>query len=266
MKESHPLETMTPKRTDGISICIPNWHHRNYLPRCVGSALAAARHLAAHNIACEVLVVDDYSRDGSQRLLLSMAMADPTGALHAVLAPHNRGLAATRNEAMKQAQFRWVCFLDADNEVCPENLVFFYKAAVETGATMLYGNLICRTEEGVAGIVSNDVVHEGILEQNYIDAMTVVNAEQILALGGFDNHPYVRAHEDWELVLHLISEGQLIVMVPVVLGIYYHLPLSMIRETEHHHSKVHRMFNQRKIGLPSSFRSRVYHPDLGYLI
>jgi glycosyltransferase involved in cell wall biosynthesis len=259
------MEQWQKKSRDGLTICIPNWHHRNYLARSVGSALATARALARQDIECEVLVLDDHSRDGSQRLLLSMAMMDSTGVLHAMLSAENRGLAAMRNQALLSARYRWVCCLDADNELWPENLAFFYRAARDTSAALVYGNLINQSKNGIAGILSSDVIHEGILQQNYIDALAVLDAEQIIQLGGYDSHPYVRTHEDWELVLHLLAENCQIVFVPLILGTYHNLELSMIKQP-FDASKMHRMFNQRKVAIPGAVRSRVYHPDLGYLI
>ncbi len=258
---------MTTKRTDGITILIPNWNHRNYLARSVGSAVRAARLLAREGIGCEVLVVDDQSRDGSQRLLAAMAMMDPTGSVDAVLSPVNRGLGGTRNHGMERARYRWVLCMDADNEVTPANVAAFYRSAKETGAALVYGNLIHHAVGGaVTGLFSNDLVHEGILAANYVDAMAVVDADQVLAAGGYSSHPDARAHEDWELILHLIADGREVVFVPLLLGIYHVLDLSMVKQTSFDHSRVRRMFDQRQVGLPAGFRSRVYHPELGYLI
>ena len=43
-----------------------------------------AHSLAAQGIGCEVLVIDDCSRDGSQRLLLRLATMDHRGLLHVI--------------------------------------------------------------------------------------------------------------------------------------------------------------------------------------
>lgn len=252
------------KRTDGITIFIPNWNHRNYLARSIGSALRAWRMLALEDIGCEVLVVDDHSRDGSQRLLATMAMMDSNNALNVVLSSHNRGLSYTRDFGMAQARYRWVLCLDADNELAAENIASFYHSAKATGAALTYGNLIHRSGTVDQGIFSNDVIHEGILAQNYIDAMAILDSEQILSLGGYSAG--ASSHADWELVLHLIAEDRTIVFVPMLLGFYHVLELSMIKQTTFDRSQIVRMFAQRKVGLPSGFRSRMYHPLLGYLI
>jgi len=258
----------TGKRMDGISICIPNWNHRNYLFRSVGSALAAARALAEHGVGCEVLVVDDGSRDGSQRLMLRLAMMDTTGCLHAIASDENQGLGASRNKGLLMSRYKWICFLDADNDVIPDNLIHFYRTARDTGAAMVYGNIVVRVggpDGYIVSVISNDFVHEGIFERNYVDAMAVVDAEQALAVGGYVE-PRTMA-EDWEFVLHLVSEHRQLVLLPMVLGHWYLHPMSLGAERGAiDNPKIDRIYNQRKTGLPLDFKPRMYHPDVGYLV
>jgi glycosyltransferase involved in cell wall biosynthesis len=256
-----------PKREDGVTICIPNWNHRSYLARSVGSARTTAARLATHGVGCQILVVDDHSRDGSQRLLFSLCCADESGALDVILKPRNEGLAAARNTGLDRAKYRWVCVLDADNELMPDNLFHFYRAARDTGAALTYGNLLVKREGQVTGLASNDVVTERILDGNYIDALSIVDSVRVLALGGYTDHPYARTHEDWELILHLIAENELLIFVPMVLGIYHVENGSMLQTVQLDHSKIYRMFNQRRTGFPPGFSGgRLYHPDIGFLI
>ncbi|HEY1602549.1 MAG TPA: glycosyltransferase family 2 protein [Pirellulales bacterium] len=256
------------KRTDGISICIPNWNHRSYLYRSVGCALATARELARHGLGCEVLVIDDASRDGSQRLLLRLAMMDATGSLQIIANDENRGLGAARNRGLRESRYKWVCFLDADNELIPENVFHFYRAAKDTGAAFTYGNLVVRIggpDGPVSEIISNDFLNESIFERNYIDAMAVVDADQALAVGG-----YVESRtmpEDLEFVLHMAAEGRQIVMLPMLLGHWYLHKQSLGQDRGAvDNPKIDRIFNQRKAGLPLGFKPRMYHPDVGYLV
>ena len=77
--------------------------------------------------------------------------------------------------------------------------------------------------------------------------------------------PYAKTHEDWDLLLHLIAEGQRIVFVPAVLGWYYAEGLSMLKEP-FDHSKMHRVYNQRGAGFPISFEEpKMYYPGVGFL-
>ena len=248
----------------GLSICIPNWNHKHFLPRAVGSALKAVKCLQRAGIPAEVIVVDDASRDGSQRALFAMALAEPEGVLDVVLADRNAGLSATRMKGLRLARYRWACLLDADNEIAPENLATFVRAADETGATMVYGNLLEMTAGAAAGFLSNEVVHEGLFEENYIDAFAIIDRRKVLAHGGYRED--MTSHEDWELTLHLVAEGEPVVFVPAVLGHYHVENHSMVKTTPFEHRRMHRMYNQRGTGFSPAFEARrMYHPALGWL-
>jgi glycosyltransferase involved in cell wall biosynthesis len=249
----------------GVSLCIPNWNHRNYLARCIKSALNAAAFLRKNSVKCQIVVVDDFSRDGSQRFLFSLSMKHPPGFIDVVLAPENRGLAAARNIAISRARYRYVCFMDADNELIPENLFMFWRAIKQTRAAIVYGNLIAVSNSKVDKLLSNDFIHEDIYIENYVDAFSMVDADRVEMIGGYYG-AHAPAHEDWELILHLIAENQDIVFLPITLGYYNVSTLSMIVTTQYDHTKMRRVFDQRRTGFPSTFEPRrIYHPDLGWL-
>ena len=256
---------MTPRDPDGVTFCVPNWNHRNFLARSVGTALAAARELAAVGAGAQIVIVDDGSRDGSQRFLLALALADPEGLIEVVVAPRNRGLAASRNAGLRQARYRHVCFMDADNQLIPENFPLFWRAARETGAAVVYGNLLRHDGEEVEGLLSNDFIDEHFLDGNYVDAFALFDSGTLERAGGYDEA--MTSHEDWEMFLHLLAEDEDLVFVPVCLGYYYRVPHSMLHTERFDHSRMFRVFNQRKSGF-SGLRSRrkMYHPDFGWLI
>lgn len=249
---------------DGVSICVPNWNHRTFLPRSIGSAVRAVRALAKAGLGGEIIVVDDASRDGSQRAVAALALAQADVPVEVVLSPVNRGLAATRMAGIARARYDHVCLLDADNELIPEGLLQLRRAAVATRAVLTYGNLLVVRGGMAVSLFSNDAIDDGILEDNFVDAFCLIDRRAVLDLGGYrvDLH----THEDWELLLHLIAEGQEIVFVPVPVGYYYIEGASMVQTVSMDHDRFRRIFNQRQIGLPRGFRpGRMYHPDLGWL-
>ena len=258
-------DAVSTRSNDGVSICIPNWNPRNFIGRSVGSALRAAQLLKSKGLGAEVLVLDDFSRDGSQRFLFSAALHDDTKMLNVIVASENAGLSATRNLALSRAKYNIVCFMDADNELIPANIYHFWRSIIETNATLVYGNLLTSNGYRTTGLLSNDFVGRAIYNGNYIDAFCLVNAKRVESVGGY----YVKqmpSHEDWELLLHLIAENQEIVFVPMALGRYYVANLSMVQTEKFDNSRIHRIFNQRKTGFPNNFHPRrIYHPDLGWL-
>ncbi|MGH9801610.1 MAG: glycosyltransferase family 2 protein, partial [Blastocatellia bacterium] len=154
---------------EGVTIAIPNWNHEYFLPRSIKSALDSLKALAGHGVAGEVLVIDDSSRDGSLTLLRQFEALHYEDGLRVCALSKNVGLGAARNQALQAARFRYVAFLDADNELTPENLYHFYRAIKQTDAVAVFGNLICPTEGGMR-LLSNQSFQVRVFGGNYIDA------------------------------------------------------------------------------------------------
>jgi glycosyltransferase involved in cell wall biosynthesis len=253
----------------GVTIAIPNWNHELLLPRSVGSGLKAVALLGEQGIPGEVLVVDDCSRDGSRALLRLLEPLYFGQGLRVVARAANAGLAAARNLALAEARFRYIAFMDADNELIPENLGCFLRALTETGAAAVYGNLLIRQIdcEFSHGVINNESFQPRLFQSNYIDAFALLDRQQVLDAGGYDTQ--CPAHEDWELWLHLACEGRRLVFVPQVFGYYYSLPGSMITGFPGNpaQKKVQRIFNQlgARANLPANTTMLRYHPELGYL-
>jgi glycosyltransferase involved in cell wall biosynthesis len=261
---------------DGVSIVIPNWNHEYLLGRSVGSALRAVADLRGRGVPGEVLVIDDGSRDGSITLLRQLEALYFEDGLRVRLRGANSGLPAIpRNEGLRDALYRYVCYLDADDELIPENLYQFHRAIRATGAALVYGNMVGLAENPDANmLISNESYQQRMLSTNYIGAMSVMDRMQISDVGGNLESPTMVAREDWELHLHLAANGKLLVFVPIMMGIYYHdIPGSITKEA--HQSEIHqrqqayirRVYNQLGIRGQQPLRTRHlrYHPDIGYL-
>jgi len=266
-----------PTAPPGVTIAIPNWNHEFVLPRSIGSALAAATALASSGVAAEVLVIDDRSRDGSLTLLRQLEALHYADGLRVLAFARNGGLPVARNAALIHATYRYVTFMDADNELVPENLSLFYRAARDTGAAAVYGNLLWQEDDGTAGfgeqvaLTSNESMQSQIFSQNYVDAFALFDRVQVRDVDSYLNAPEVAAREDWELYLHLAASGRKIAFVPAVFGIYHALAGSMIQEAAVGHEAqkgyMRRVFDQLGLRdrLPLTTRHLRYHPDIGYL-
>jgi hypothetical protein len=78
------------------------------------------------------------------------------------------------------------------------------------------------------------------------------------------------AHEDWEMWLHLATNGRKIVFVPLAFGYYYELDNSMIRSVPDSQAvqiSSRRMFNQTGFRNYYTTNSNhlCYFPEIGYL-
>jgi succinoglycan biosynthesis protein ExoO len=263
------MEEVLPCCMDGITVAIPNWNHELVLSRSIYSALAAVENLQRQGVLAEVLVIDDSSRDGSLALLRQLEALYFNRGLRVVALARNIGLAAVRNVALRHARYKYILFMDADNEVIPENLFHFYRSIKQTRAAVVYGNLLSlRRDTGLVAVISNESFQDKMFLHNYIDAFSIVDREQLADAGGYD--AALNAREDWELYLHLATVGKRIVFVPIVIGIYHDLPNSMIKESRNeaeHTARFRRVFNQ--MGLRDRMRLNTrrlrFHPDVGYL-
>lgn len=254
----------------GVTIFIPNWNHKPYLPRSIHSALHAVEHLERVGYSGEVLVVDDASRDGSQKLLRTIQMLYGEHRLKTLFLKQNLGLPRLRNLALQMSRFRYVCVMDADNELLPDNLPLFFESIVETEAALVYGNLIYKRGEKTIHIISDDVATWRLLKGNYIDAFALVDARKLLSVGGYTSDPRLYAYEDWEMVLHLIAEEERLVFVPTVMGRYHSQSGSMLQEAiatkKETFALVRRMFAQGGTREWDPLQvGHIYHPAVGYI-
>lgn len=255
----------TPK-TAGLTFCIPNWNHRRFLPRSVRSALRAMRVLRAEGVATELVIVDDASRDGSLKYIGNLRNFYPEAEVRAIFLPQNQGLGAARNHGLRNARYRHLCLLDADNEVIPENLPVFYRTIVETGAAIAYGNLIVKEGDRAVRVMSCETLNSRIYRKNYIDNFALLDGRQALEVGGYGIELF--GVEDWELILRFLSEKRLITFVPMTLGYYHQIPGSMVLgipvSIEDH---VRRIFDQNHHrSEDDAVLGRMYHPALGWIL
>jgi glycosyltransferase involved in cell wall biosynthesis len=255
---------------NGVTIAIPNWNHELVLPRAVASALEALKLLREEGGDGEVLVIDDQSRDGSVTLLRQLEPLHYEDGLRVLALAKNGGLAAARNTALATARYRHIVFLDADNELIPQNTPCLWQALRETGAAAAFGTLLMRTVTGTDAftVLSNESIQDRMFDANYIDSFGMFDCGQLADLGGYSTA--FTTQEDHEEYLHLATNGRRILFVPVVFGYYYILPTSMSQDgaaAGAANLRIRRIYNQMKARghLDMTTRHLRYHPSLGYL-
>ncbi len=267
-----PVDRDEPVCRVGVTIAIPNWNHEYLLPRSINSALRSVEALSRHQIPAEVLVVDDNSRDGSLTLLRQLEALHFEDGLRVLALVRNGGLPVARNHALVNARYRYVAFMDADNELIAENIYQFYRAISQTQAAVVYGNLVrIGPDPDDISLMSSESFQTRVFVNNYIDAFALVDRTQVLDVGAYSDSIEAHAREDWELYLHLAASGRRVVFVPLVFGYYHVTPESMIKEAHDNltvqSAYMRRVFDQLGIRERLAFNTRHlrYHPDVGYL-
>lgn len=114
-----------------VSIIIPAYNARQWLGRCLDSALGQT--LAD----TEVIVVDDGSTDHTAQVALDRH--DPR---LRVVTTENGGLSRARNAGVSACRGDWVMFLDADDELAPWAAEHLLKAATQSRAELAEGRMM----------------------------------------------------------------------------------------------------------------------------
>lgn len=112
-----------------ISIIIPVYNVQDYLARSVDAILKNDTE------GCEVILVDDGSKDGSPAICDAYAAAHPE--LIRVLHQENAGPGAARNAGISAARGEWFLFVDSDDRLAPNALRRLRAAIAEEEADVI---------------------------------------------------------------------------------------------------------------------------------
>lgn len=188
--------------------------------------------VASQDVAFEIVIVDDHSRDDGREVVQAFAAAHPDVPLLLLGSEINRGLPASRNLAFHHARAPKVMVMDADNLVYPTCLRKLSDALdADPAAAFAYATLECFGERpGVASAKAWYV--PWLCEANYIDAQAMLRADAWERIGRYrTDDTLVFGWEDWELWLRFAAAGEHGVHVPQMLGRYRTQAESMITTT-----------------------------------
>jgi glycosyltransferase involved in cell wall biosynthesis len=100
-----------PPREELLTVVIPHYNQRDFLPRAVASVLHS------ENCDPEIIIVDDGSTDGSEPVLAALEAASPR--IRVIRHQVNQGVAPALNTGLAAARGRYVTFPGADDLVLP---------------------------------------------------------------------------------------------------------------------------------------------------
>lgn len=121
--------TSVPKALPLISVIIPVYNVKDYLPRCLDSVRAQTY----QNL--QIILIDDGSTDASARLCDIYAKLDPRAQ---VLHQPNAGLSAARNQGLELATGKYIYFLDSDDYLEHDCLEYLYQLLVQNQAQISF--------------------------------------------------------------------------------------------------------------------------------
>jgi len=240
-----------------FSVIMPVWNRANLVARAIRSVLAQTF------TDYELLIIDDGSRDDSAQVIRPYLS-------HKVIyhrIPH-RGVSAARNFGLREAQRRYIAYLDSDNAWHPDFLAGMHQALEEAAGR--YEAAYCMAKmyredrkDGafhLVGVVGQPFAFSRLLTYNYIDLNTFVHSRKCVELaGGFDER--LRCLVDWDLVLRITSRFEPL-FVPKVLVDYYVAAADnaiTLRESRRRAGRIVRKKN-RKLNRPAA----VAHDTITY--
>lgn len=96
-----------------LSVIIPLYNSARWLPKCLDSVLS--QDIAEEDL--EIICINDGSPDGSEQIARQYQVEHPTSIV--VLSQENQGPSGARNNGMKHASGKYLCFVDPDDYVEP---------------------------------------------------------------------------------------------------------------------------------------------------
>ncbi|MFI3325913.1 MAG: glycosyltransferase family 2 protein [Clostridia bacterium] len=134
-----------------ISIIIPVYNAEEYLEECLNSIA----NQSYENI--EIIIVDDGSTDGSKAIYDNFAKNDKR---FKVLFQQNSGVASARNLAIKRVKGRYIAFVDADDYVHKDYILFMKNLSDEHNSDIVQVNYDRSNDFDIEkfGLIKEDVV------------------------------------------------------------------------------------------------------------
>lgn len=118
-----------------VTIGIPVYNAANYIRQTMQSALAQTFQ------SIEFLILDDCGTDGSIDAIQLIKQNHPRGKdIRIVSQESNKGIGAARNRIIKEAQGRYLYFLDADDLMHPTTVSLMVSVAKERDAEVVFAS------------------------------------------------------------------------------------------------------------------------------
>ena len=182
-----------------VSVILTTFQRKDLLKRSVKAVLEQSFE------DFELIVVDDHSMDGTQKLMNKLAKKDKR--IKYIRLEENHGSDSyPKNKGIQLAEGKFIAFMDDDDVYKVDALKALYNYISLSGADLVYGDYIFHYGKEVKPGWSVDFDMKLLQKMNYI-AMPVVCVKRdcLLEVGGFDEN--VPKFKDWNLWLRLAKRG-----------------------------------------------------------
>lgn len=207
----------------GLSVISPAFNAERTLARAIAS-------VRFPQTAHEIIIVDDGSSDATNEI--AHRLAERNRRLK-VVRQDNRGVAAARNAAIREARGEWLLFLDSDDSLFPNAEQAFARAiAHHPDADVIVARAAWIDRNGrrrpyprgdLCDAKAALARHCGIAIHS-----AIVRTSLAVELGGFDER--LSSSEDWDFWVRLARRGARFAMIDDVVAAYHARPHSLTRD------------------------------------
>lgn len=203
-----------------ISVIVPVYNIKEYLPRCVASICAQTYR------KLEIILVDDGSTDGTGRLCDELAKKDER---IRVFHKENGGSSSARNLGIEKAEGSYLGFVDSDDYIEPDMYERLLKVLIEHGAQIAQIGRdeidadgtrlpdICLPPKELTSYGVEEFLRELLLHRGDCSFCTKLLSKELLAGRRF---PEGVLNEDFHLLIKLLPQTGRIYSLP---GYGYHV-------------------------------------------
>lgn len=212
-----------------ISIIIPAYNSEKWLARCMDSVLAAA------DVNCEVIVVDDASTDST--LQMAQDYEDKDARVLVLALDEHGGADAARRAGVHASQGDSIVFVDSD-DILPKESIAELRHNSEPGAEIVIGNLSIMNPDGTSRLVQSGPRREYSRDE-FLEIVMVGGiyyrlvgkkiSRKLFDRIEWDTHPLLGASGHRYLLINLASkiEGHVVIAPACHTYIYMRRPWSL---------------------------------------
>ena len=217
-----------------ITIIIPVYNAKKYLRDCIESILSQTY----HNL--EIILIDDGSTDGSEKLVNDYAKSDKR---IKVVHQKNMGLSDARNTGLKHATGKYITFVDSDDRIEPNMIENLFNALIDSQADIaicsfkeIYPNGKTRgfSHNYPKQVFTTEQALANMLQENGFMVSATMKLFPTNYFKGI-KFPVDKLHEDVGTTYKLIMEAKKIVFIPNEYYVYVHHNNSIINQTFDEH-------------------------------
>ena len=223
-----------------ITVIVPVYNIIEYLPRCVESIC----NQTYRNL--EILLVDDGSTDGTDKLCDELAQKDDR---IRVFHKENGGSSTARNLALTYAKGEYVGFVDSDDFIAPDMYEKLYSGIVTYGVKVAQigrdeidqdGNMlpnICEPPKEATVISSLEFLKELLMHRGDCSFCTKLIDKSLFPKEAF---PEGRLNEDFHLLVRMLPDiGKLVSLPEQTYHVFYRIGSNSRKADKENFSRVY---------------------------